>query len=814
MQEIRRRKVAGLGLRIAAPKLGRVLALFLLLAAVTAVAISYWRLKDRTTFRLRPGVARLSTEVVGEIKNLEHREMKGDRLWVMLKADRDIQYSDGHHKLENVYLEVYPDKGDVPDKISSRETLTNEDNTQFLFTGNVQIETRDRLKAAAETVEYDAKTEVANVTTPVQFERENISGRADSANLDARNKKLELKGAVEITVRPGDGSQPEQAANAALPKMNLRGQPVTVKSAQATFDQAGMTIGFGGGAVAEQGRDVMSGETLTGYLTERKHVRYIAARTGAYLRSMNEGHAAEVFADQLDFYFNEDQKLTSAHAINNVRAKTIDADSDAELVAGASADLDFNVQGDKSVLKEMRAGGRPVLTLAAPKSKAADPKAASKRLTADAVRLYWHQTGRDLERAEAEGGVEIQVEPARPDPAADRKKLYAALVKCQFYEAGNLAKNFDASGDVKAVVEPLQETDKRATRTLTAPEMVAVFVRETQDVERFDATGGARFQERERTLTSQRMTANFSPATSALERVNAEGDAKFNEADRNGQSAAMVYTAVDSMLRLRGGEPVVWDSRARLKATEIDSDTANKISNARGKVLTTYYSQEQTNGAAPFKSVKSPVFIASAAAEFQHETGVGVYTGNARAWQDDNFVKADRIVLRREQKRMEAAGSVQSALYQARRREANGERVVVPVFVTSRSMTYGDAERLIHYEGDVDVRQGTERMTSEAADIYLMKDSYEVERSVSQRNVVVTQPGRRGTGDWGQYTAADETVVLTGNPARVEDAEKGTSESRRMTVYLRESRVVSDGGGDAGQPSTGRVRTTHKIKKQ
>src|SRR3712207_1175032 len=132
MQEIRRRQVAGLGLRIAAPKLGRVLPLLLLAAGVAALAVSYWRLKDRTTFRLRPGQAKLSTEVVGEVINLEHREMKGDRLWVLLKADRDIRYSDGHHKLENVHLEVYPDQGDVPDRISARETLTNEDNTQFL----------------------------------------------------------------------------------------------------------------------------------------------------------------------------------------------------------------------------------------------------------------------------------------------------------------------------------------------------------------------------------------------------------------------------------------------------------------------------------------------------------------------------------------------------------------------------------------------------------------------------------------------------------------------------------------------------------
>lgn len=811
MQEIRRRKVGGIGLRIVAPKFVRVLALLLLACGLAAVAISYWRLKDNREFRLRPGVARLSKDRVGEIKNLEHREMKGDKLWVVLHADLDVKYSDGHHELENVRLEVYPDVGDRPDKISSQRTLTNEDNTQFLFTGNVVIETRDMLVAKAETVEYDVKTEIGNVTSPVTFERENISGRADSASLNARNKKLELKGGVEITVKPETGAQAAESA-AGLPKMNLRGLPLTLKSAQGTFDQGAMTLSFGGGATAEQGRDVMSGETLMGQLTEQKRVKYIQARGGAYLRSMNERNAAEVFADQLDFYFNEDQKLIAAHALKNVRAKTINADSDAQLVTSGAADLNFAVQDERSVLKEMRAGERPIVTLAAPKSKAGDPRAANKRLTADAIKLVWRASGRDLESANANGNVELLVEPANPNPAADKKMLYAPSFQCEFYEAGNLAKTFHASGGSKAVIEPLQQTEKRGTRTLTSQAMTAQFVRDTQDVERIDADGDARFQERERTLTSQKMVAIFAPSTRALDRVDATGDAKFNEGDRNGQAAAINYTASDAVVRLRGGEPVVWDSRARLKAAEIDSDTVSKISTARGKVLTTYYSQEQTNGAAPFKNVKSPVFIASAAAEFQHEAGIGVYTGGARAWQDDNFVKADRLVLRREQRRMEGDGDVQSALYQARRKEPDGTRSVVPVFASSRSMSYTDADRILHYEHDVDIRQGTERITSGVADVHLLKDSYEVGSTIAQRNVVVTQPGKRGTGDWAQYTAADETVVLKGNPAHVEDAEKGTSESNRMTVYLRENRVVSD-GGDAQQP-TGRVRSTHKIKKQ
>ncbi|HEX3557884.1 MAG TPA: LPS export ABC transporter periplasmic protein LptC [Pyrinomonadaceae bacterium] len=813
MQEIRRRKVAGIGLRIAAPKFVRVLALVLLACGLAAVAISYWRLRGHTEFRLRPGQAQLSTKVVGDIRNLEHREMKGDRLWVVLTADHDLQFSDGHHELENVHLEVYPEKGDQPDKISSQRTLTNEDNTQFLFNGNVQIETRDHLAVKSETVEYDVKTEVGNVTTPVSFERENVSGRADNASLNGKSKKLDLKGNVEITVKPEADAQ-QQPTPAGVPKINLRGLPVTVKSAQADFDQNALQITFGGGAVAEQGRDVMSGDTLTGNLSEQKRVKYIAARGSAYLRSLNEGHAAEVFADQIDFYFDENQKLQSAHALRNVRANTVGADSDAQIVTQQGAvDLDFAVQDDHSVLKQLNAGERPIVTLSAPKSKAADPKAANKRLTADAIRLYWHPSGRDLERAEANGNVELLVEPAQPNPAADRKTLYSTVMQCRFYEAGNLAQTFTASGNAKAVVEPLQQTEKRATRTLTSQEMVAQFVRETQDIERFDATGDAHFEERERTLASQKMTALFSPNGGALERVDATGDPKYKEQDRNGQAAAMSYTTGDGFVRLRGGEPVVWDSRARLKATEIDADTISKVSNARGKVLTTYYSQEQTGRAAPFKNVKSPVFIASAAAEFQHDAGIGIYTGNARAWQDDNFVKADRIVLYHERKRMEAEGSVQSALYNARRKEANGERAVVPVFATSRSMSYSDSERLVHYEGDVDIRQGTERITSGVADVYLQKDSYEVEHTVAQRNVVVTQPGRRGNGDWAQYTAEDEKVVLTGNPARVEDAEKGTSESRRMIVYLRDNRVISDGGENAQQQSTGRVHTTHKIRK-
>jgi len=190
---------------------------------------------------------------------------------------------------------------------------------------------------------------------------------------------------------------------------------------------------------------------------------------------------------------------------------------------------------------------------------------------------------------------------------------------------------------------------------------------------------------------------------------------------------------------------------------------------------------------------------------------VAIYTGNARAWQDDNFVRSDKLTIYVNDKRMDGNGHVQSQIYNARRR-VGGATSTVPVFATADSMSYSDISRTLHYDNNVDIRQGTDRMTSEVADVYLLKESSEVEKTVAQRNVVLTQPNRKGTGDWVQYTSADEVAILKGNPARVEDTEKGSTEGNRLTVYMRDGRVIAD---DArGSQSAGRVRSTHKVKKQ
>ena len=765
MQEVARKRAFGIGLRARFPLLAKIAAVVLLCSGIALVSISYYKLRN-TRWKSQPGTPELSKNITSVVEGYEQRVTKNDRLYLFVKASRDITYSDSHHELEDVSLAVYPDVGDVPDQISASRAIYLPDSSVITFQGNVKIETKEKLRVNTETLVFDQNNKIAKTDAPLTFDKDTVKGTSVGAVVDQNSKRLDLKNSVAITVTPKSDNQTKTPGPT----------PATIKSAQATFEQQLMKLSFSGGVTVEQNRDIMSGDTIYANLNQKQQLEKVEVRGNAYLRAMEPGNSAEVHSLNMDFYLDGNQLLQRAVAWDDVIARSLDADSDMQLNAGNSLEVNFQAKDGVSLLSEMIASGKSVVTLSAPKSKANDPRAAAKRLTGDSVKLTWRASGKDLERAEVTGNAELFVEPVVKNSVAERKTLTAQQFNCDFFEAGNLTKSCKANGNSKAVLDPVIPTPDRGTRTITSQNMAANFVRETQDVERLDA----------------------------------QGESKFNENDRNGIAETVSYTAADQMLRLRGGDPTVWDSRARTKGVELDSDLANDVSYGRGKIATTYYSQEQTNGATPFTRVKSPVFVTSDRAEFRHESGLGIYTGNARAWQDDNFVKGDKLSIYMNEKRMEGVGHIQTALYNAKRK-IDGASSVVPVFAVSDSMFYSDADRLIHYDGNVDIKQSPDRLTGGVADVYLAKETNDMERTIAQRNVVLTQPSRRGTGDWVEYTAATEVAVLKGSPAKVQDTEKGDTQGERLTLSVRDSIVTAD--DTRGPQSPGRIRSTHKIKK-
>src|SRR5215217_7643842 len=228
MQEVNRKRAAiGLGLRARVPMITRLVAFALLASGITVVMLSYYKLRNVEKFRAKSEKPELSKDVTGVLEGYEQRiTTKEGRLYLWVKASRDVTFSDGHHELENISMAVYPPEGETPDQISAARAIYQPDNNVISFSGNVKIETKDKLKVGTESLSFDQNSGVAHTDSHVSFERENVSGTSTGAVVEQKSKRLELKNNVQLRIAPGNTTASAK-----------RARPVLIKAARGTFEQ-------------------------------------------------------------------------------------------------------------------------------------------------------------------------------------------------------------------------------------------------------------------------------------------------------------------------------------------------------------------------------------------------------------------------------------------------------------------------------------------------------------------------------------------------------------------------------------------------
>src|SRR5437870_2855383 len=382
----RKKRITAVDLRTRVPVIARALALFLLVTGTIFVAVSYYKMRNHQPFRLRGEAPALSKEITGIINGYEQRITKDNRLYLWLRATRDVTYADGHHELEQVNLQVFPPTGDKPDQIIADRSLYDQKNGLLQFIGNVQIETREALKVKTDALIYHQDTEVAGASSAITFVRDNVSGKSTGALVDDKNKRLELRSDVEVAVAP---EALKDVNNKATPLKGSRAKPVTIHSAKAIFEQASMKLTFSGGATAEQDQDIMSGDTLTALLNDKKRVQKVEMRGNSYLRSMDEGHAAEAHAIDIDLYMDSDQRLQ--------RAK-----NDRKTLTAPRFDCDFFESGNIARNCTATGGAKAVLEPFQPTDKRGPRTMTSQKMAAVFVR-----DTQDVEKIDANGDAKF-----------------------------------------------------------------------------------------------------------------------------------------------------------------------------------------------------------------------------------------------------------------------------------------------------------------------------------------------------------------------------------------------------------------------
>lgn len=858
-------------LRAKLPQYARIGAIGAMCLVVLALVVGFYRERARPQFKLKPEHANLSMDVVAEVNGYERLESEEGVPKYFIKADYAKTFSDNHQELQNVYLETYDAEGNAGDKMTAARALyvpEADKNFTAYLNGDVNIETRDALKVKTNNVIYSRAAETAEADEVVEFERGTMRGRslgatvriagrtvellkdveieafespelmrsgvryakvtADYATFNQAENQIELRDAVAIdtlsAAKEGtrttalraaravvglDGTEPKtskfrtvelfddvhvtsaeqggaatqiDAGHASYDKpadrfelsgglrivTDANGAPVTAAASTGVFEPSAHKLALTGNAEITQNGDLVKGDAVYAELFDDNKLRSAVVRGAALARRSAPERTTTVSGGELNISYNDQRVLQDANAVGSAKVEVVPSAGQeySSLVLSAAVGVGVTFRGD-GLLDKLRTDGRTTLQLDAPAGKA---DAANKRVTADVISTEFAANGKELSRAEAVGNAQLVVEPLKPSEANYQTTVDAPRFKCDFY-AGNNVRSCNAGRKVKTVRVPTVRTDRHGTQTLLSDQLTATFNEQSRD----------------------------------LDLLSAEGNARFSELDRTAIASTMTYTQADATVRLRGGEPTSWDSASRVRAQEVDWDTRNRRSYFRGGISTTFYNRQKMGDAAPFASSDKPVFVTSENAEMDHAAQIGVFTGNARGWQDDNYVRADKITIRQREGAMSAEGSVQSALYNAKLKTSSKS---APVFAAARALTYERDARVLRYRGVVDVRQDTDRVTADAVDVYLDEQNG-LSRTIAQTNVVITQPGRRATGDWAQYTADVDTAVLRGGPATVTDADRGSTQSSEITFNMSGQRVTSQG---RGKPGGGRNRSVYKVR--
>ncbi len=866
MADVSVNKDSGLRLRAKLPTYFRVGALILLACLMIAIVYGLFNRRD-PEFRMTGFPASLSEDVVAVVDGYERREMEGERVSYYIKASRATTFSDNHQELENVYLEVFADDGQTADKLSAvKSVYVPGEDRKFTayFAGNVSITTRDALKIDTEQLTYKQAESLVEGEELVKFERGNISGSSFGAIARISDKTVELlKDVTVVTTGSEDSNSPitdskttagraiynqaderidlfetvsgkfnslkdgktetadmlsdeatiflrllddgqrdlknlELRRNVAIDVTRADSQPVNIRAGFANFDkpsdrfdlrdnasvttvsnakhsslsgssivyeQTKLVAQIDGGAKATQGTDVVTGDTINVVLYSDRSMRNATVRGNTALQQTTSERSTIVNAAELFAAFGEQNSVTNANAKGNAKATIVPAQSAeySKVTMSTPKTIEMVFKGEGAIDK-LNTQGRTTLRLDAPDGRA---DASNKTVIADTVKTIFFDDGKNIAKAEAIGNAELHVDPLQANQANYKSITKAPRFDCEFYPVGNNAKQCIAATGTKTVRTPTVEIDGRGPQTIVATKLAAKFSESTKDIETFDAIGNA----------------------------------KFTELDRNAVADSFNFSPADGMVRLRGGDPAAWDSRARIRAVEIDWDTSNQRSAFRQKVSTTYYSRGDAGNATPFGSTDKPVFITSDAANIDHKTQVAVYAGNARGWQDENYIRANTISIFQKDGKMTGDGAVQSSLTQDKEKG--------PINASSAKMSYDQNTRVVRYNENVDIRRGTDRLTGNAA-MLLLNEQNEIVKSDMEGNVVITQPGKKATGDFAQYISADEMVQLRGNPATVDDATNGRSSGSQMTIYLKKNLVI--GEGRTNQNASGRIRSVYKIK--
>lgn len=396
-----------------------------------------------------------------------------------------------------------------------------------------------------------------------------------------------------------------------------------------------------------------------------------------------------------------------------------------------------------------------------------------RRLQADSIELRMADNGEDLQALSALTRGRLDLEPA--GEAGVRRQLEADRIQ-GIYGEGNRLEQLKANGKVN--VESIAGTD--AVNAAHPP------------LETW----------------SEAFESSFDPETGEALHLKQWNGFGFQRGHRQGRAGEAVFHPAGNEIEL-SADAQVWDPSGTIRADRIlfDENTGDYTARGRASSSFTEGSSEtaSTENRSGFFAPAQPVFSSAREITSVRETGVLILSGQARLWQEQNRLEADRIRIDRPAKILRAEGHVVNYLTERANQETpavNGGPAAELVCIRSASLDYDEAEKLMVYVGSTQFRRTGLTVFSDRLEGHLGAGQENgsrnrLEKAFASGNVRIVQSGaadtRQGAGRNAEYYPSESRVVLIGDPASVQDGRRGRTEGRRLTYYLDDDRLLVQG---------------------
>lgn len=665
------------------------------------------------------------------------------------------QSADGSKaELRGIELRLYSKDGQSYVRVLSDEAdFTTADNKLFApgeahITLDVPVSgepTHTLTSITAAGLNFDSKAGTAVTEQPTSFTFEGGSGTSTGADYDPASHMLNLRRDVVLHLT-GQGS--------------AIATPMQVETGHLVWNETTAHLSLEPRAKLIRGGAVIESGPAEVQLKDSK-LSWLSAPDGVGT-DKEPGRNLAYSADTIRAEFDDNGKMTKLAASGRAKVTSTN-DAATTTVTGKYVQLDFAppAQGETSeTLKDVLVVGNGNLES---KPVAADPARAAdtKIVRADSFDVLMRPGGKEIDRinTKAPGTAELI-----PNQNNRHRRVLRADSIAMLYGDRNEIREMHAIG--QASTESYPSAEERARRTPV-----------TQN-----------------TFTSSRtIDAAFDDAGQMKTLVH-KTDFRFRQGTRQAQSDNAVLDNDTNRMNL-DSHVRVQDEAGSTTADHMLIDQVSGDFDATGHVFTARQGESKPSGkdsgvldsTQPLQGTADHVISTNHNRHFR-------YLGNAVLWQPANRIQADTVEIDRDTKALVAQGKVATQF-------EDQKTPTLVTRVTSRKLTYSDADLLATYSGGVDFSRPNLTVSSATLNAYLNpKDAdsdSRINRAIADGKVEITElmeaRTRIGTGEHAEYSVGDGKVVLSGGEPQLWDTLRGNTKGDLLTYFTDGNKLIVTG---------------------